>query len=95
MSRKKLPRAEKSLGGRLSKAREEKNFTIKQLAEVLGCSSSYLSGIERGTKTPSEHFLEILEYKARIVKHWLLTGEGPMKKEDPPPEIKEAQPLLA
>lgn len=42
-----------SFGSYLKKQRESNNWTIKELAERLGFSSSYVSQLENGTRNPS------------------------------------------
>ena len=43
-----------SFGSYLKKQRESNNWTIKELAERLGFSSSYISQLENGTRIPSQ-----------------------------------------
>lgn len=43
-----------SFGSYLKKQRESNNWTIKELAERLGFSSSYISQLENGTRVPSQ-----------------------------------------
>lgn len=43
----------KELGNRIRKAREQKNLTQEQLAEIIGMSNNYISNIERNHSIPS------------------------------------------
>ena len=43
----------KQLGIRIKKARENKNMTQQQLAELTGLSNNYISNIERNRSIPS------------------------------------------
>ena len=47
-----------SFGSYLKKQRESNNWTIKELAERLGFSSSYISQLENGTRVPSQKQLD-------------------------------------
>lgn len=48
-----------SFGSYLKKQRESNNWTIKELAERLGFSSSYISQLENGTRNPSHKQLAV------------------------------------
>ncbi|RJQ34117.1 helix-turn-helix domain-containing protein [Candidatus Parcubacteria bacterium] len=48
-----------SFGSYLKKQRESNNWTIKELAERLGFSSSYISQLENGARIPSQKQLAI------------------------------------
>lgn len=51
----------KAVGTRIRKAREARNLTQEQLAEIVGLSPSHMSVIERGVKGPRlETFIEIV-----------------------------------
>jgi len=81
MSRKKLLRDKKTFGGRFEQARIKKGLDIKDLAKIMGCSPSHITGIELNNKRPSEYFLNDLEQKTGIRKDFLQTGEGQSIKE--------------
>lgn len=50
----------KAIGIRIKAAREERNLTQEQLAEMVGLSAAHISVIERGVKAPKlETFIEI------------------------------------
>ncbi len=64
-----------SFGSYLKQQRESNNWTIKELAERLGFSSSYVSQLENGARIPSHKQLESLAkaYKLpeeEVRKHW-------------------------
>lgn len=68
----------RDLGQRLRMARQNKSWTIKQLAQASGCSESLLSKIENGKNLPS---LPLLHKLVRVLESnigWLFG--------DPPPE---------
>ena len=51
----------KAVGTRIRKAREARNLTQEQLAEIVGLSPAHMSVIERGVKGPRlETFIEIV-----------------------------------
>ena len=43
----------KAFGARIQRYRLRANWTQKELAEKLGCTSQHISAIERGVKTPT------------------------------------------
>jgi len=64
-----------SFGSYLKQQRESNNWTIKELAERLGFSSSYVSQLENGTRVPSQKQLDTLAKayhlpNEEIRKHW-------------------------
>jgi len=73
-----------SLGDRLKHARLFRKMTLVEFGEKIGVSNAFLSGLERGKKQPSEQLLWAIEYRLGIRKGWLLTGEGPMEREEAP-----------
>ena len=80
----------KVFGERFRKVRDELGLKQQDIAKSLGVSQSYISGIEKGNKNPSETFVELLCCKFNINKMWLLNGEGPMFLDDsytPIPQI--------
>src|SRR3989338_6961181 len=71
-----------SFGSYLKNQRESKNWTIKELAERLGFSSSYISQLENGTRNPSHKQLATLAKayqlpEEELKKHWT---EGKIQK---------------
>ena len=64
-----------SFGSYLKKQRESNNWSIKELAERLGFSSSYVSQLETGARIPSHKQMEILAKAYQlpleeVKKHW-------------------------
>jgi len=64
-----------SFGSYLKKQRELNNWTIKEVAERLGFSSSYVSQLENGARIPSQKQLSILAkayqiHEGNIRKYW-------------------------
>lgn len=64
-----------SFGSYLKKQRESNNWTIKELADRLGFSSSYISQLENGTRVPSQKQLATLAKayhlpEEDVRKHW-------------------------
>jgi len=58
-----LEDVEKEIGAKVKEKRLQKKLTLKQVADTLNISSSYLSHIERGFKTPSyQIYLRINEW---------------------------------
>jgi len=64
-----------SFGSYLKQQRESNNWTIKELAERLGFSSSYISQLENGTRVPSQKQLATFAKayqlpEEEVRKHW-------------------------
>lgn len=80
----------KSIGDELSTFFREKNITQDEIAEELGVSQSYVSGLLTGKKgfgkKQAQRFFELWG----ISPSWLLTGEGEMLKK-PYKEIGETK----
>ena len=71
-----------SFGSYLKQQRESNNWTIKELAERLGFSSSYVSQLESGTRMPSSKQLAAFAKayqlsEEEVKKHWT---EGKIQK---------------
>src|SRR3989344_372927 len=71
-----------SFGSYLKKQRESNKWTIKELAERLGFSSSYISQLENGTRIPSQKQLATFAKayqlpEEEVRKHWT---EGKIQK---------------
>lgn len=63
------------IGERIKKLREQKGYSITELAELANVSKSYLSYIERNlNKNPSIHFLMKLVKPLDVSIDFLLTG---------------------
>lgn len=64
-----------SFGSYLKQQRESNNWTIKELAERLGFSSSYVSQLENGARVPSQKQLDVFAKAYRLPveevrRHW-------------------------
>ena len=55
-----------SFGTRIKKKRILFGYSLTELGEKIDCSGPYLSGIERGTKTPSKKMIEKLSEALEI-----------------------------
>lgn len=62
---------EKNLPNQLWSVRQQRNIKQQKLAELIGCSPSYLSKVEKGLQIPSETFMKkcakVLKIKAAIL----------------------------
>ena len=67
-----------SIGDRVKQIRREKDLTQKEFADSLGIVQGFLSGIERGRKTPSDTLIIALCNLYEINRVWLLSGTGDM-----------------
>lgn len=64
------------VGGRLKELRQEKGYSISELAELAGVSKSYLSYIERDIqKNPSLQFLQKISFTLDVDLEYLLGTE--------------------
>ncbi len=71
-----------SFGSYLKQQRESNNWSIKEMAERLGFSSSYISQLENGARVPSNKQLAAFAKayqlpEAEVKKHW---AEGKIQK---------------
>ncbi|CEG28656.1 helix-turn-helix domain-containing protein [Bacillus sp. B-jedd] len=63
------------IGERIKKLREQKGYSLSELAELAHVSKSYLSGMERDlNKNPSIHFLFKVAKPLDVSIGFLLTG---------------------
>nr|WP_263325060.1 helix-turn-helix domain-containing protein [Neobacillus sp. Marseille-Q6967] len=63
------------IGERIKKLREQKGYSITELADLANVSKSYLSNIERDlNKNPSIHFLMKVANPLDVSIEFLLTG---------------------
>ncbi|RNC66033.1 MAG: XRE family transcriptional regulator [Desulfuromonadales bacterium] len=67
-----------SLGRRIKGIRQGRGLTQKEFADSLGIVQGFLSGIERGKKTPSDTLLIALCTLYGIRMEWLTSGVGEM-----------------
>jgi SOS-response transcriptional repressor LexA len=70
-----------SVGSRIKAARLAKGLTQTEFAASLGIVQGFLSGIERGKKTPSDTLLIAFCHHYKINEEWLFTGTGEMFRE--------------
>ena len=61
---------------------EEKNLTQLEIAKILGVSKAYVNALMAGRKEFGKKQAEIWENHFGLSRSWLLTGEGPMIKEE-------------
>lgn len=65
------------IGERIKKLREQKGYSLSELAELAHVSKSYLSGMERDlNKNPSIHFLLKVAKPLDVSIEFLLTGKN-------------------
>lgn len=69
------------IGYRLKEIRTEHKMTQAALAKVMGVSSTTISLIETGDRTPSDTFLKLLNEMWRYRIEWILDGKGSKKEE--------------
>ena len=82
MSRKISTNSKVQFGKRLKKLRLVKGLKQKEFANSIGITVSYLSQIENGEKGMSLDTLSLLSVKFGVNIDWLITGEGPMFREE-------------
>ncbi len=68
-------------GKRFFILRKELGLTLKDFADLLGTSASYLSDIEKGKSKPSVDILSVIADKHSDHLHWLLLGKIEKEKE--------------
>ena len=81
-----------NIGERLRAVRQARGLTLTALADLAGCTHSYLSQIENSKKEPSRPLVTALASKLVLSETWLLTGEGP--RELAVPDTPDASALL-
>jgi SOS-response transcriptional repressor LexA len=72
-----------SIGSRIKQIRLSKGLTQKEFADSLGIVQGFLSGLERGKKSPSDTLLIALCHLYEINQEWLEIGVGEIYKEPP------------
>ncbi|MDR1908223.1 MAG: helix-turn-helix domain-containing protein [Holosporales bacterium] len=63
---------------RIKEVRQAVGLTQPKFAERIAISTSYLAGMELGTKTINERTLRLLCVEYGVDEQWLRTGEGSM-----------------
>ncbi len=75
-----LPKLSPDIGARIRKLRTSQNIRQNSFAEIVGCSNSYLSDIEKGRTKPSLELLIAITKNTYCDLTWLITGKGNMHK---------------
>ena len=87
-----MARLNRGLCERFKQVRINAELTQKQLADLIDVLQSEISGIETFRFEPSKnHILKIIK-QFDIDGHWLLTGEGEMRREIAANSVKEDAP---
>lgn len=73
-----------TIGDRIKYARKKKGLTQTDIKEKTGISSGNLSDIENNKSFPSAQALISLKRELGVTIDWILTGEEPVQKEQPP-----------
>lgn len=74
------------VASRITSARSAAGLSMGQTARLLGCSTTWISAVESGKKTPNRAFLHRLAEYCSVSADWLETG----READVPADI-EAQ----
>ena len=85
-----------TLGGRLSRAREAKNTSLPQLAELVGVETKTLKAWESDRTVPRSNRLTMLAGALGISVSWLLYGRGasPMEEEPDSTDVESTRAQL-
>src|SRR5437588_12759784 len=78
----------KTLGERIRELREQRDFSVRELAKKLKVSAPFLSDVELGRRHPSEDVLERLASE-------LKTSLDELKKFDARPPVQELKQIAA
>lgn len=78
-----------TIGDRIKYARKKKGLTQTDIKEKTGISSGNLSDIENNKSFPSAQALISLKRELGVTIDWILTGEEPVQKEQPPKYLPE------
>ena len=65
----------KRIGGRVQELREDQGLKLKELAEITGLSSSFLSRMEHGATVPSIQTLQIISDSLKVDIGYLFKEE--------------------
>ena len=71
------------LGGEIREVRKARNLTLKQLGELVECSTAYLSRIELGTARISVELLNKVSLALQVDAQWFfpkIAGQGPLEQ---------------
>ncbi|MDK2917779.1 MAG: hypothetical protein PWQ37_512 [Candidatus Petromonas sp.] len=70
-----------SIGKRIRFARKKQNLTLTDINKLTGLSTGNLSELENDKFMPSANALIALKKILNVSIDWILTGEGPMKRD--------------
>ena len=70
------------LGDRLRQARQRRGWTQQQLAAAAGVGRATIARAELGAFEPRQETMRKLAATLAVRLAWLLTGEGPMDREE-------------
>ena len=70
------------IGRRVADYRRQLRYKVGEFAKLIGISQGSLSDIENQKTKPSADTIAAIVRKTDINPGWLLTGEGPMRKDD-------------
>lgn len=74
--KKKSSRAQKALGARIRKLRQESGLTVAAFCALAQVSSNYLHVVERGELPPSGRLVRRIARICGTTEQWLRTGNG-------------------
>lgn len=61
---------------RLKEFRKQQKMTQKDFADKIGISRTYYSNIENGSMPLTTHILDMICFKFKVSKEWILKGKG-------------------
>jgi transcriptional regulator with XRE-family HTH domain len=73
-----VPEEAAGIGDRLRQARAALGLTGAALANAMGFSQAFISGIEHGRSQVSGHFMRLLAATYAVNLNWLISGVGSM-----------------
>jgi transcriptional regulator with XRE-family HTH domain len=82
-----VPESESPLGAFIRRQRELQALTMRQLADLVGISSPYLSQIEHGLREPSERVLEAIAENLELSADALRERTGARDDDEEPAVI--------
>ena len=71
-----------SINDRIRQVRQTLNLTQAAFGKRVAISTSYLAGMELGTKKINDRVIRLIAMEYGVDEHWLRTGEGAMYSED-------------
>lgn len=82
------------LGNKIKELRLDMGLTLKDFAEKIGSSASYVSEVERGVKNPGSEFLLALKRSFLISIDSLLDNSVPLVREEHDPYIANVATMM-